>query len=140
MNLSFTATDFFALKPVILLCLFGLGILLTDLLIRDSRYRWLNGVTALIGQGFVAFAVWQHHVHLSEAGRDLVALSGALVVDQFSVFFNCIFIAATILAILISVRYLEHEGEHRGAVPDRTKAARRSERNASAHTLLSCRC
>ena len=114
MNLSFTATDFFALKPVILLCLFGLGILLTDLLIRDSRYRWLNGVTALIGQGFVAFAVWQHHVHLSEAGRDLVALSGALVVDQFSVFFNCIFIAATILAILISVRYLEHEGEHRG--------------------------
>ena len=114
MNLSFTATDFFALKPVILLCLFGLGILLTDLLIRDSRYRWLNGVTALIGQGFVAFAVWQHHVHLSEAGRDLVALSGALVVDQFSVFFNCIFIVATILAILISVRYLEHEGEHRG--------------------------
>ena len=114
MNLSFTATDFFALKPVILLCLFGLGILLTDLLIRDSRYRWLNGVTALIGQAFVAFAVWQHHAHLSEAGRDLVALSGALVVDQFSVFFNWIFIAPTILAILISVRYLEHEGEHRG--------------------------
>ena len=114
MNLSFTATDFFALKPVILLCLFGLGILLTDFLIRDSRYRWLNGVTALIGQAFVALAVWQHHAHLSEAGRDLVALSGALVVDQFSVFFNWIFIASTILAILISVRYLEHEGEHRG--------------------------
>ncbi len=114
MNLSFTTTDFFALKPVILLCLFGLGILLTDFLIRDSRYRWLNGLTALVGEAFVAFAVWQHHVHLSEAGRDVVALSGALVIDPFSVFFNWIFIASTILAILISVRYLEHEGEHRG--------------------------
>ena len=114
MNLSFTGTDFFALKPVILLCLFGLGILLTDFLIRDSRYRWLNGVTALVGELFVAFAVWQHHVHLSEAGRDVVALSGALVIDSFSIFFNWIFIAATVLAILISVRYLEHEGEHRG--------------------------
>ena len=48
-NSYFTVTDFFALKPAILLCLFGCGILMTDLLIRNSRMRYLNALTAFLG-------------------------------------------------------------------------------------------
>ena len=111
----FTVTDFFALKPAILLCLFGCGILMTDFLIRSSRMRYLNALTAFLGELFVGFAVWQHYSDL--VGNNIVertALNGALVVDGFSVFFNAIFVGSTILAIIISAKYLEQEGEHRG--------------------------
>ena len=115
MNLSFTETDFFVLKPVILLCLFGLGILLTDFLIRDRAMRWLNAVTALIAELFVGFAVLQHHADLTANNLlERTALGGSIVIDPFSVFFNGLFVVSTVLAIIISVRYLENEGEHRG--------------------------
>ncbi len=115
MNLSFTETDFFVLKPVILLCLFGLGILLTDFLIRDRGMRWLNAVTALIAELFVGFAVFQHHADLTANNLlERSGLSGSIVIDPFSVFFNGLFVVSTVLAIIISVRYLENEGEHRG--------------------------
>ena len=103
----FTVTDFFALKPAILLCLFGCGILMTDFLIHSSRMRYLNALTAFLGELFVGFAVWQHHSDL--VGNNIAertALNGALVVDGFSVFFNAIFVGSTILAIIISAKYL----------------------------------
>ena len=115
MNLSFTETDFFVLKPVILLCLFGLGILLTDFLIREPGMRWLNAVTALFAEAFVGFAVFQHHADLTANNLlERAALGGSIVIDPFSVFFNGLFVVSTVLAITISVRYLENEGEHRG--------------------------
>ena len=111
----FTVTDFFALKPAILLCLFGCGILMTDFLIRNSRMRYLNALTAFLGELFVGFAVWQHYADLEGNNiAERTALNGALVIDGFSVFFNAIFCASTILAIIISAKYLEQEGEHRG--------------------------
>ena len=115
MNLSFTEIDFFVLKPVILLCLFGLGILLTDFLIRDREMRWLNAVTALIAEAFVAFAIFQHHGDLTANNLlERAGLNGSIVIDPFSVFFNGLFVVSTVLAIIISVRYFENEGEHRG--------------------------
>ena len=115
MNLSFTETDFFVLKPAILLCLFGLGILLTDFLIRDRKMRWLNAITALIAEFFVAFSIFQHHEDLVANGlSERTALGGAILIDPFSIFFNGLFVVSTVLAIVISVRYLENVREHRG--------------------------
>ena len=106
----FTATDFFALKPAVLLCLFGCGILLTDFLLRQGRW---NAFTALIGEGFVAVAVWQHFTDVS-INSQRFALNDSLVIDGFSVFFNAIFVGSAVLAIIISAHYLEQEGENRG--------------------------
>ncbi len=115
MSPSFTTTDFFVLKPVILLCLFGCGVLMTDFLIRASHLRFLNAVTALAGELFVAVALWQHHSDLSVSGvNEISGLGGSMLIDGFSVFFNGIFVVSAILAIIISIRYLEEEGEHRG--------------------------
>ncbi len=112
-SFTFTATDFFALKPVILLCLFGCGILLLDFLIKETRLRWWNAMTALIGEVLVGAAVWQHQRELA-LSPVVEALNGSVVIDGFSVFFNWIFVISGTLAIIISVRYLEQEGEHRG--------------------------
>jgi NADH-quinone oxidoreductase subunit N len=119
----FTATDFFVLKPAILLCLFGCGILLTDFLARNRSW---NVWTALIGEFFLVFppvpvpffgtisgALWQHHADVSANGQRF-ALNDSLVVDSFSVFFNVIFVGAAVLTIIISARYMEEEGENRG--------------------------
>ncbi len=114
MNFTFTPTDFFVLKPAILLCLFGCGILITDFFI-EARQKSFNAITALIGLGFTAYAVWQQQTYLKANGlSELVGLSGAVTIDGFGIFFNWIFIIATALAVIISSRYLEIEQEHRG--------------------------
>ncbi len=114
MNLQFTTTDFFVLRPAILLCLFGCGILLIDFLVA-ARQKFFNAWVALAGLGFTAYSVWQQHRYLRDTGlTELVGLGGAVIVDGFGIFFNWIFLIATALAIIISTRYLEIEAEHHG--------------------------
>ena len=106
----FSWADFFALKPAILLCLFGCGILLTGTLLRHGRW---NAVTALCGEVFVFVALWQHYGDVA-ANSERFALNHSIVIDGFSVFFNLLFAGAAVLAIIISSRYLDEEGENRG--------------------------
>ena len=112
--ISFTLNDFHVLKPVILLCLFGCGILLTDaFLVCRTGQRWLNAVTALVAECVVSLVLLQHLADV-RAGGPLVGLGGSVVIDGFGVFFNGIFVLAAVLAVILSVRYMEAEGEHRG--------------------------
>ena len=114
MDAIFTLQDFHVLKPAILLCLFGCGILLTNVfLVRREGHCWWNAVTALLAEVVVAVAVWQHMTDVKALG-EFSGLYGSVVIDGFSVFFNYIFVLAAILTILISSRYMELVGEHRG--------------------------
>ena len=112
--ISFTLSDFHVLKPAIILCLFGCGILLTDaFLVRRIGQRWLNAVTALVGEAVVAAVLLQYLPDVRSAGS-LTGLGGSIVVDGFGVFFNVIFMLAAALAVILSARYMESEGEQRG--------------------------
>ncbi len=112
--LVFTANDFHVLKPAIILCLFGCGILLTDaFLIRRTGKRWLNALTALVGEALVALVVLEHLADVRSGGA-FSGLGGSVLVDGFGVFFNLIFVMAAALAVILSGRYMESEGEHRG--------------------------
>ena len=114
MDLIFTLSDFNVLKPAIILCLFGCGILLTDaFLVRRMGRPWLNAITALAGEGIVAIVVFQHLAAVRSGGA-LTGLGGSILVDGFGVFFNIIFVLAASLAVILSARYMESEGEHRG--------------------------
>ena len=76
--ITFTLDDFHVLKPAIILCLFGCGILLTDaFLVRRTGKRWLNAVTALAGEGVVAAVLMQYLPEVRSGG----ALSGLGGVD-----------------------------------------------------------
>ncbi len=113
-GLIFTLNDFHVLKPAIILCLFGCGILLTDaFLVRRTGKRWLNAITALVGEGVVTIAVLQHLADVRSGGA-FSGLSGSVVIDGFGVFFNLIFVMSATLAVMLSARYMESEGEHRG--------------------------
>jgi NADH-quinone oxidoreductase subunit N len=108
MNLQlFNPADFALILPQVQLALFGLGILLTDFLL-EPRHKYWNAVMGMLGVGFSAYSLWRLRA------IETTGFAGTVLVDPFFVFFGFLFLAATALVILISVRYLEIEAEHSG--------------------------
>jgi NADH-quinone oxidoreductase subunit N len=112
-------TDYLLALPITLLALFALGILLIDLMIPPEQ-KWINAVVAMCGVAFSAAGIWnpfrpgilafldQHRI----GGHP--AMLNTMEVDRFAIYFWCLFLAATAIAILMSVRYLETEHENHG--------------------------
>jgi len=111
--LGLSATDYLLALPITLLTLFALGILLIDLML-PKEMKWANAVTALVGVGFSAAGVYIE-LWLESAGRPShLGLLNTMLVDRFAIYFWCLFLAATAVSILMSVRYLETEHENHG--------------------------
>src|SRR5713226_4067140 len=108
----FNPVDFRLILPEVQLSLFGLGILLTDFLL-EPRYKYWNAVMAMLGVGFSGYTLWQLRRPIADQG-DIYGFSGSLLVDPFFLYFGFLFLAATALVILLSVRYMEIEAEHHG--------------------------
>jgi NADH-quinone oxidoreductase subunit N len=111
----YSATDHFVLLPAILLTLFGCAILLFDFWVfPEARQRkWLL-VFLVLGEAFAGVAMGRQQAALGSAGGVLTAFNGGMVIDGFALFFNWLFLAATVLVGLISYRYLEVREEHHG--------------------------
>jgi NADH-quinone oxidoreductase subunit N len=105
-----TRQDFWMILPEVQLALWGLGILLTDFLLAKEQ-KWVNALTAMAGVAFCGYAMWILQYGAAE-GR--TGFRGSIVIDPFFIFFGSVFLAATALVILLSVRYLEIEAEHHG--------------------------
>jgi NADH-quinone oxidoreductase subunit N len=116
MNEFFTITDRFVLNPAILLTLFGCAVLLFDcLFVHDPRYRKNLLLLVIAGEACAGFDLSRLQAYLSANGlNQLEAFQGTLTMDGFAIFFNWIFIAATLIVAIVSYKYLEVEGEHHG--------------------------
>jgi NADH-quinone oxidoreductase subunit N len=116
MSQYYTANDHFVLLPALLLALFGCTILIFDFLILpESRYKKYLIVFLVIGIAFTGTQLWRQHDYLSTNGiQEITAFQGSLTIDGFALFFNWIFLAASLIVALISYRYLDIEGEHHG--------------------------
>jgi NADH-quinone oxidoreductase subunit N len=111
---QFTSTDYLLVLPMTLLTLFALGILLIDLMLEPEQ-KWANAITALIGVVFSASAVYKVQHWLAQTGNTgSYAMMRTMFVDRFALYFWYLFLAATAVAILMSVRYLEIEHENHG--------------------------
>ena len=66
---------------------------------------------AMLGVIFSAICLWQLRC---AADRGAVGFSNSLLVDPFFLFFGSIFLIATALVIMLSVRYLQLEDENHG--------------------------
>ena len=98
------------LLPEIMLALFAMGILLTDYLL-ETRDKYFNAIMAMLGVIFSAICLWQLR---GAAERGTVGFSSSLLVDPFFLFFGVLFLIATALVIVLSVRYLQIEAENHG--------------------------
>jgi NADH-quinone oxidoreductase subunit N len=112
MSEFYSAKDHLALLPALMLALFGSAILLLEFLFARGRNgsRWTLAL-ALVGLGFTGQALWQQQQALVPGLTRIEALSGAVIVDGFSLFFNWVFLAASAFVLLISYRYFEIETE-----------------------------
>src|SRR6266850_8014529 len=110
--LSYLQGDGAAILPEMELVLFGLGILLIDFWIEQKDKYWNAGL-ALAGTIFSAFTILKLRGAIVTRG-DLLGFHDSVVVDPFFIFFAALFLAATALVILLSVKYLEIEKEQEG--------------------------
>ncbi len=98
--------------PEMELLLFGLGILIIDFWIEQKEKYWNAGL-ALAGTLFSAFTLWKLRGAIAARG-ELAGFHQSVLVDPFFLFFATLFLAATAMVILLSVKYLEIEKEQEG--------------------------
>ena len=114
----FTSTDYLLALPMIMLAIFGMGVLIIDLTL-PTEWKRANAWTALVGLGFSAAAVYKIQVadRIAEAhgqSGSFTGFAGSLVLDRFAIYFFYLFLAGAAIAILMSVKYLEIEREQHG--------------------------
>ncbi len=96
--------------PMVELTIFALGILLIDLML-PKEWKWLNAVGAFAGVAFAAICVWRIQTNFP---RGAAGFFNSLLVDRFAIYFWYLFLASAAVTILMSVRYLDLEGEQHG--------------------------
>ncbi len=110
--LSYLRGDGAVILPEIELVLFGLGILVIDFWIEQKEKYWNAGL-ALAGTIFSSFTLWKLRGAIAAKG-EFAGFHESVLVDPFFLFFATLFLAATALVILLSVKYLDVEKEQEG--------------------------
>ena len=104
------------IAPEIVLATFGMLALAMERLVDRDRQYWVGYLSffGVVG-AMLALAVLKWKV-VPQAGPEDVesAFSGLFVYDTFSFFFKYLFLIATGLVILVSMRYLDEERAHHG--------------------------
>lgn len=106
MSEFFQLSDLTAIAPELALTLFGLVLLVFDLIVPDKRKL---GYVALAGLALSALLLFRN----SDLGA-VSAYGGQLEVDGFAAFFKLMFLIAAGMTIGLSMRYLDIEGEQHG--------------------------
>ena len=117
--LAYVNGDGLVILPEMELLLFALGILLFDFLL-SKKDKYFNAILALIGVGGSAIGLYMQAQRFTAEQANpfkepgLHGFHNTVVVDGFFLVFAAIFLAATALVILLSVRYLDLEREQEG--------------------------
>src|SRR5436189_5197727 len=101
----FQMQDLGAIVPELELLVFGMFLLIFDLLVEKKRTL---GLIALAGIGISGLMLFRLRA------VDFSAYGGMLVLDPFAIFFKIIFLVAAALSIAISFKYLDIERENHG--------------------------
>jgi NADH-quinone oxidoreductase subunit N len=119
---SYLRGDGAVILPEMQLTLFGLGILLIGFSVDDSMennwfwklvFKDFSAKAAFAGVLFSGLSLWKLRGRVAASGT-LAGFHESVVVDGFLIFFAVLFLVATALVILLSVKYLEIEGEQQG--------------------------
>ena len=102
-----TQSDLYTLLPLIVLVVWTCALLLVDLFIPKGRKGW----TALLAAVGLAAAMG---ITLAQAGREITAFNGMVVLDGFSSFLNVLFLGTGLLSIAIAYGYLKRMDIERG--------------------------
>jgi len=117
--LAYIHGDGLTILPEMELLLFALGILIFDFLL-DSKEKYWNAILAMLGVCASGMGLYMQ-IQRYNAERanpmhsfGLLGFNNTILVDGFFIIFAGLFLAATALAILLSVKYLDLEREQEG--------------------------
>lgn len=108
--------DGLTILPQMELLLFALGILIFDFLL-DRKEKVFNAALALVGVAASAYGIFMQVTRVAALNgnpfgqHSLDGFHGSVEVGGYSIVFSCLFLAATALVILLSVKYLDIERE-----------------------------
>lgn len=103
MTFQTPSINWIALLPQLILVITALLVMMVDIFVRDRRKGQLSFI-ALAGSaifGVISLCLW---------GANTSAFENMILLDSFSCFLNGIIALATVLTILVSVKYVEREG------------------------------
>ncbi len=116
---NFIHGDGLAILPQMELLLFALGIMIFDFLLEKNEKQF-NAYLALTGVAAGALGVYMQYkkydaINNSNAfGGQVLGFHDTVIIDSFGLFFSILFLIATALVILLSIRYLDLEQEQEG--------------------------
>lgn len=99
------------IMPEVILTLFGCAALVLEVMLPRDRKRIVAWVS-LAGVGFTAASVLIMYRAIGGASR--TGFFEMIVVDDYAVVFKLMFLVGAALSILLSIKYLDIEGEQRG--------------------------
>ncbi|GJQ57808.1 MAG: NADH-quinone oxidoreductase subunit N [Candidatus Scalindua sp. AMX11] len=107
MEITIPPFDLKSIAPIILITIAGIVVLMTDVFFKKLPKETLGYLSflAVLITGLITF---------SQTGSPVYSFSNTFVVDNFSIFFNYIFLMSTAIVILMSVNYLHQEGVNFG--------------------------
>jgi NADH-quinone oxidoreductase subunit N len=117
--LNYIHGDGLAILPQMELLLFALGILIFDFLLEEKE-KHFNAYLALAGVAASAFGLYMQFKKFAALSGSpmgpapLLGFHNTVIVDGFALVFAVIFLAATALVILLSMRFLDIEQEQEG--------------------------
>src|SRR5271165_7060274 len=117
--LGYIHGDGLVILPQMELLLFALGILIFDFLL-EKREKHFNAYLALTGVLAGGLGLYMQYKKVAAAMENpmgagpVLGFQNSVIVDGFSLIFGVIFLAATALIILLSIRYMEIEQETEG--------------------------
>jgi NADH-quinone oxidoreductase subunit N len=101
------------ITPEVILTLFACGALVLDVLLPRQHKRWVAW-TSLGGLAFSFVSLVILYTDIVRRGTPRTAFFDMIVLDNYAVMFKAIFLVGAALSILLSIKYLETEGEQRG--------------------------
>jgi NADH-quinone oxidoreductase subunit N len=105
------AADYLAALPLIILVLGGMAIMILEPFTATERKSRMGQIA--IFTCFLAFLA-TYSLRAQSASRATLAFGGMFVVDDFTLFFQWLFLVITAISALISMRFNERESINRG--------------------------
>lgn len=107
MEITIPPFDIKSIAPIIIMTISGIVVLMADVFFKRAlkdKLAYLSLIGIIIA-GVVTF---------TQIGPTVYSFSDTFVVDNYSVFFNFIFLVSTAIVILMSVSYIKQEGINYG--------------------------
>lgn len=101
------------IMPEAILTLFACGALVLDVMLPRNKKR-VVGWVSLAGVGLALFSLGILYFNIVSKGTPRTAFFDMIVLDSYAAVFKLIFLVGAALSILLSMKYLDIEGEQRG--------------------------